>query len=148
MRAAVLMALVPLVGTQAADARHYRFHYRYGDAKGAHTLRDPGPNALQPRLGAAPRYSSSGAHSRLRTGNCSRSMLTRTGEGMYPLTGLPRSCSMRAQRTGYSASDHLKAVAFVNGERVLTLAGTQNELLVTGTKDHRTFMRKTDLASV
>jgi hypothetical protein len=37
-------------------------------------------------------------------------------------------------------------VAFVDGEQVLTLAGNQTELLVTGTKDHRTFIRKSRLA--
>jgi hypothetical protein len=48
--------------------------------------------------------------------------------------------------SGESASEHLKAVAFVDGEQVLTLVGTQSELLVTGTKDHRTFIRKARLA--
>jgi hypothetical protein len=40
-----------------------------------------------------------------------------------------------------SASGHLKAVAFVDGEQVLTLVSNQAELLVNGTKDHRTFIR-------
>ena len=45
-----------------------------------------------------------------------------------------------------SASEHLKSIAFVDGEDVLTLAGAQSELLVTGTRNERMFVRKARLA--
>jgi hypothetical protein len=48
--------------------------------------------------------------------------------------------------SGESASQHLKSIAFVDGEDVLKLAGTQGELVVTGTKQERMFVRKARLA--
>jgi hypothetical protein len=45
-----------------------------------------------------------------------------------------------------SASEHFKLVAFVDREDVLKLAGTQGELLVTGTRNERMFVRKARLA--
>jgi hypothetical protein len=47
---------------------------------------------------------------------------------------------------GESASEHFKSFAFVDGENVLTLAGTQSQLLVTGTRNERMFVRKARLA--
>jgi serine/threonine-protein kinase len=45
-----------------------------------------------------------------------------------------------------SVSAHLKSVAFADGEQMLTLAGDGDELLVTGTKGDRMFVRKARLA--
>jgi hypothetical protein len=45
-----------------------------------------------------------------------------------------------------SASEHFKSIAFADGEDVLKLVGTQGELVVTGTKNERMFVRKVRLA--
>jgi hypothetical protein len=45
-----------------------------------------------------------------------------------------------------TASEHLKSIAFVDGEDVLRLTGTQGELVVTSTKNERMSVRKARLA--
>lgn len=48
--------------------------------------------------------------------------------------------------TRETASEHLKSIAFVDGEDVLRLTGTQGELVVTSTKNERMSVRKARLA--
>jgi hypothetical protein len=146
MRALLLIACALLIGTQAADARHYHwyhFRYRYSGHTGAHTapallgaarsdhantriLGRPFPPAdwqLQPPVDPKQK---------------GRSYVAPDGQASLTFSATP------ADRERVSA--HLKAVAFVDGEDVLTLAGNREGLLVTGTKGDRMFMRKVGLA--
>ena len=154
MRATFLMALVLLLSTQAADARHYRYRYwhrgqgfesHHGGQSGVLPLPDSGPNAVssprrQPAETRVLGRPFPPSDWRLQPVNVEkgRRYLSPDGAASLAFDASPASSER--------ASEHLKAVAFVDGEDVSTLVGTQSELLVTGTKDHRTFMRKARLA--
>ena len=150
MRAAFLLPLVLLLGTQAADARHYRYRYwhrgynfeaRHGVPLGVLPSPEQGPNAAP-----SPRTQHTGrpfppSEWRLQPVNANqkgRRYLSPDGAASLAFDANPSGSE--------SASEHLKSVAFADGEQVLTLVGNQSELLVTGTKDHRTFIRKARLA--
>jgi hypothetical protein len=155
MRAAFLLPLVLLLGTQAADARHYRYRYwhrgynfesRHGGPIGVLPLPEDGPNAASsPRtqrtetlvLGR-PFPPSDWRLQPVNTDQKGRRYLSPDGAASLAFDANPSGSE--------SASEHLKSVAFADGEQVLTLVGNQSELLVTGTKDHRTFIRKARLA--
>ncbi len=152
MRSTFLMALVLLLSTQAADARHYRYRYwhrdyepRPGSQTGVLPLPEQGPNAASPRSQHAetrilgrpfpPR------EWRLQPVNADqkgRRYLSPDGAASLAFDATPASSD--------TASGHLKTFAFVDGEQLLTIVGNQSELQVTGTKDHRTFIRKARLA--
>ena len=153
MRTTFLVALVLLLGTQAADARHYRYRYwhrgytpHHGAQSGVMPLPDQGANAAPTPRSQRPETFVLGrpfppSDWRLQPVNADqkgRRYLSPDGAASIAFDASPAS--------NESASGHLKAVAFVDGEQVLTLVGNQTELLVTGTKDHRTFIRKSRLA--
>jgi hypothetical protein len=155
MRATFLIALVLLLGTQAADARHYRFHYwhrgysfvsRHGGQTGVPRSPEQARNAVpnshgqrtDSRVLGQPFPPSDWRLQPVKADQRGRGYLSPDGAASLAFDASPASSE--------SASEHLKAVAFVDGEQLLTLVGTQSELLVTGTKDHRTFIRKARLA--
>ena len=77
-------------------------------------------------------------------------MQTRSGVPLQPAYLAPNG---EASLTFYASpadqeteSAHLKSVAFADGEQMLSLAGNRDELLVTGTKGDRMFVRKARLA--
>jgi hypothetical protein len=156
MRAAFVMALVLLLGIQAADARHYRHRYWHrgysfvsrhvGGQGGVLPLPEQAPNAVansrsqraDTRVLGQPFPPSDWQLQPVKADRRGRGYLSPDGAASLAFDASPASSE--------SASEHLKAVGFVDGEQVLTLVGTQSELLVTGTKDHRTFIRKARLA--
>ncbi len=148
MRAAPLIAfvLVLVLGPQAAEARHYHFHWRHWGHIGALSAPSLDPNSVAtPRSGQAymrilgrpfppPDWRLQPAD----TNQKGRRYLSPDGAASLVFYASP------ADRE--SVSEHLKTVAFVDGEDVLTLAGTQGEMLVTGTKSDRMFVRKARVA--
>jgi hypothetical protein len=155
MRATFLMALVLLLGIQAADARHYRYRYwhrgysfvsRHGGQPGVLPLPEQAPNAIpnsrsqhaDTRVLGQPFPPSDWQLQPVKANQRGRGYLSPDGAASLAFDASPAKSE--------SASEHLKVVAFVDGEQVLTLLGTHSELLVTGTKDHRTFIRKARLA--
>ncbi len=153
MRATFLMVLLLLLGTQAADARHYHFHYRhwghsrrYNDLPGALAAPDLGQNQLSFRHRSGAQVIVLGRPFPPPDWQLQPVDPQHKGRRYQSPDGAA-SLVFYASPTGHeSASEHLKSVAFVDGEKVLTLAGTQSELLVTGTRNERMFVRKTRLA--
>jgi hypothetical protein len=155
MRTIFLMALVLLLGTQAADARHYRYRYwhrgysfrsYHGGQTGTQPLPGPGPNAAPSSRREPAERRVAGRSFPPADWQSQPVNADQKGRRYLSPDGAASLVFDASRASADSAPDHLKAVAFVDGEQVLTLAGTQNELLVTGTKDHRTFMRKARLA--
>jgi hypothetical protein len=144
------MGLLLLLGTQAADARHYRFHYRhwghvlrYG---GAPALRDPAATALPGSSWSAPGVRVVGRPFPPPDWQLQPVDPQHTGRRYRSPDGAASLVFYASPASGESASEHLKSIAFVEGEDVLRLTGTQGELVVTGTKQERMFVRKARLA--
>ena len=155
MRATFLIVLVLLLGTQAADARHYR--YRYWHRGQGFESRHGGQTRVLPLLEQAPNAVPTSRNQRADTRVLGQpfppsdwrlqpAKADQRGRGYLSPNGAASLAFDASPASSESASEHLKAVAFVDGEQVLTFVGTQSELLVTGTRDHRTFIRKARLA--
>jgi hypothetical protein len=150
VRAPVVIGLLLLLGTQMADARHYRFHYRhwghglrYG---GATAPPDPAANTPSSSPRSGPGIRVLGRPFPPPDWQLQPVDPQHTGRRYRSPDGAA-SLAFYASRAGReSASEHLKSIAFVDGEDVLRLAGTQGELVVTGTKQQRMFVRKARLA--
>jgi hypothetical protein len=145
-----VIGLLLLLGTQAADARHYRFHYRhwghvlrYG---GAAALRDPGASTLPSSPRSGPGVRVLGRPFPPPDWQLQPVDPQHTGRRYRSPDGAASLVFYASAARGGSASEHLKSIAFVDGEDVLRLAGTQGELVVTGTKQERMFVRKARLA--
>jgi len=150
VRAPILIGLLLLLGTQAADARHYRFHYRhwghvlrYG---GAMALRDPGPDTFPSSPQSGPGMRVLGRPFPPPDWQLQPVDPQHTGRRYRSPDGAASLVFYASPASGESASEHLKSIAFVDGEDVLRVAGTQGELVVTGTKHERMFVRKARLA--
>jgi hypothetical protein len=150
MRAPFLVGLLLLLGTQAADARHYRFHYRYwGHALrygGTMALRDPGPNALPGPSQSRPGMRVLGRPFPPPDWHLQPVDPEHNGRRYRSPDGVASLVFYASPASRESASEHFKSIAFVDGEDVLKLAGTPGELVVTGTKNERMFVRKARLA--
>lgn len=150
VRAPVLIGLLLLLGTQAADARHYRFHYRYwGHALrygGAAGVRDPDATTLPSSPRSGPGVRVLGRPFPPPDWQLQPVDPQHTGRRYRSPDGAASLVFYASPASRESASQHLKAIAFVDGEDVLRLTGTQGELVVTGTKQERMFVRKARLA--
>jgi hypothetical protein len=141
------MGLLLLLGTQTADARHYRFHYRHWGHTlrdgGAMAARDPSSNTLSSPPQSGPRMRVLGRPFPPSDWQLQPVDPGHTGRRYRSADGVA-SLAFYASRE--SASEHLKSIAFVDGEDVLRLVGTQGDLAVTSTKNGRMFVRKARLA--
>jgi hypothetical protein len=150
MRAPVLMGLLLLLGTQAVDARHYRFHYRHWGHSlrysGAMAQRDPGQNTIQATSRSGPGMRVLGRPFPPPDWQLQPVDSEHNGRRYRSPDGAASLVFFASPATRESPSEHLKSIAFVDGEDVLRLTGTQGELVVTGTKNDRMSVRKARLA--
>jgi serine/threonine-protein kinase len=146
MRRALLIAVIVLLGADSADARHRHSSYRYwGRAPSDAATATPNPGTtLTRRSGrsyARVRGEFPPADWQLQAPDPNwkgRRYVSPAGDAWVALYASP------ADQEGKSA--HLKEVAFVDGEDVLTILGDRTGVLVTGTKGERMFVRKARLA--
>jgi hypothetical protein len=146
MRRVLLIALLVVLGASQADARHGRSWRHWGRAPSAALAPPPYPDArFQRRSGRAQaralRAEFPPADWQLQPPDPNwkgRRYVSPTGDAWLALYASPTNQE--------STSDHLKAVAFADGEEVLTVLADRNGLVVTGTKGDRVFLRKAKVA--
>jgi serine/threonine-protein kinase len=148
MRAPALIVWILLLGTQAADARHYHFYrFHWGGWSHMRVQRAPAldPTTTAPRSEQAP-MRILGRPFPPPDWQLQPTDANQKGRRYLSPDGMASLVFYASPAGRESASEHLKSVAFVDGEDVLTLAGTRSEMLVTGTKGDRMFVRKARLA--
>jgi serine/threonine-protein kinase len=146
MRAAPLIACLLLLSAQAADARHYHFHwYHWGQVRARPapsldrgTLRESRSERAYTRVLGRPFPPPDWQLQPADPKRKGRRYLAPDGHASLTFYASPADQAIE--------SAHLKSVAFADGEQMLTLAGNRDELLVTGTKGDRMFVRKARLA--
>ena len=148
MRAPLLIACALLIGTQAADARHYHwyhFHWRHSSHGALRTARaiDRGVTSAS-RSDRATRVL--GHPFPPRDWQLQAADPNQKGRRYLAPSGEASVTFYAAPADQESVSAHLKSVAFGNGEQMLTITGGSDGLVVTGTHGGRMFLRKVRLA--
>ena len=148
MRTLLLVALIVVLGVDAADARRRHHHYRaHGVEAPADERVEPGfhgdPRANNPRLGRAPPTVAS-----LVPGDWQPEPPNPNWNGKRFLSpdGNSWLAIYRAAAQDEPAADHMRSVIFAKDETITYLRGERTWFAVAGFKGSRIFYRKAILA--
>jgi hypothetical protein len=148
MRTLLLVALIVVLGVDAADARRRHHHYR-SDA-----LEVPADEGVEPGLNGDPRANTP----RLRRQPPTIAALVPrdwqpepqnpnwNGKRFLSPDGTSWLAIYRASAEDEPAADHLRSVIFAKDETITYLRGERTWVVVSGFKDSRIFYRKAILA--